>query len=398
MDRQSFGKMYATDRRGTSCLKYDFGMQRKGREDLLPLWVADMDFKLPKEILDDFHKRINHGVFGYTDPDEEYYAALDRWFSLRHGYHIAPEEVTIGCGVVYALATSVKAFTNEGDAVLIQQPVYYPFREVVEDNGRRLVNNQLHYENGKYTIDFKDFEQQIIDNDVKAFILCSPHNPVGRVWTKDELEKIGDICIRHHVIIMADEIHCDFIYPGHKFISFMTLEDKYHENLAVYTAPSKTFNVAGFQPSNIIIKNKMLREKYRKANAAAGYSQGNIMAQVAVKSVYTKGDQWVDALIGYLTDNMEYMREFIKTNLPKAHFVDPEGTYLTWVDFSAYGFTNEELEHIILDEAKLWLDSGRVFGPATAQFERFNIACSRETLEQAMKQLKHAIDHHEKWL
>ena len=180
-----------------------------------------MDFKLPKEILDDFHKRINHGVFGYTDPDEEYYAALDRWFSLRHGYHIAPEEVTIGCGVVYALATSVKAFTNEGDAVLIQQPVYYPFREVVEDNGRRLVNNQLHYENGKYTIDFKDFEQQIIDNDVKAFILCSPHNPVGRVWTKDELEKIGDICIRHHVIIMADEIHCDFIYPGHKFISFM---------------------------------------------------------------------------------------------------------------------------------------------------------------------------------
>ena len=185
MDRQSFGKMYATDRRGTSCLKYDFGMQRKGREDLLPLWVADMDFKLPKEILDDFHKRINHGVFGYTDPDEEYYAALDRWFSLRHGYHIAPEEVTIGCGVVYALATSVKAFTNEGDAVLIQQPVYYPFREVVEDNGRRLVNNQLHYENGKYTIDFKDFEQQIIDNDVKAFILCSPHNPVGRVWTKD---------------------------------------------------------------------------------------------------------------------------------------------------------------------------------------------------------------------
>lgn len=213
-----------------------------------------MDFKLPEEILADFHKRIDHGIFGYTDPDQEYYDALDRWFAVRHGYHVEPETVTVGCGVVYGLATGVKAFTKAGDSILIQQPVYYPFREVIEDNGRIFVNNQLHYEDGKYTIDFDDFEKKIIDNKVNVFILCNPHNPVGRVWTKEELEKMGDICLKHHVVIMDDEIHCDFIYPGFKFTSFMTLDEKYHNNLVLYTSPSKTFNVAGLQPANIIIK------------------------------------------------------------------------------------------------------------------------------------------------
>lgn len=385
------------NRRGTSCLKYDFGMKRKGREDLLPLWVADMDFKLQDEILEDFHKRIDHGIFGYTDPDEEYYAALDRWFSVHHGYHIEPETVTVGCGVVYGLATGVKAFTEVGDSIIIQQPVYYPFREVIEDNGRRFINNQLHYENGRYTIDFEDFEQKIINNNVKVFILCNPHNPVGRVWTKEELERLGDICLKHNVIIMDDEIHCDFSFPGYKVTSFMTLDKKYQENLVLYTSPSKTFNVAGLQPANIIIKNEKLRAKYRKANAAAGYSQGNIMGMLAVKSVYTKGDEWVKELVEYITGNMQYFKEFVKENFPKAHFVEPEGTYLLWVDFSGYGFTDEELDHIMVEEARLWLDSGKIFGPATAQFERFNVACPRATVEQALKQLKAAIDSHQKW-
>lgn len=286
---------------------------------------------------------------------------------------------------------------KEGDALLIQQPVYYPFREVIEDNGRIFVNNQLHYEDGKYTIDFEDFEKKIVDNNVKVFILCNPHNPVGRVWTKEELEKMGDICLKHNVVIMDDEIHCDFTYPGFKFTSFMTLDEKYHNSLVLYTSPSKTFNVAGLQPANIIIKNPELRAAYRKANAAAGYSQGRIMGQVAVKSVYTKGDEWVNELVEYITGNMNYMRDFVKENFPKAHFVDPEGTYLTWVDFSGYGFTDEELEHIMVEEAHLWLDSGKVFGPATAQFERFNLACPRATVVKAMEQLKAALDNHTKW-
>ena len=208
---------------------------------------------------------------------------------------------------------------------------------------------------------------------------------------------MGDICLKHNVVIMDDEIHCDFTYPGFKFTSFMTLDKKYHNSLVLYTSPSKTFNVAGLQPANIIIKNQELRAAYRKANAAAGYSQGSIMGQVAVKSVYTKGDEWVNELVEYITGNMNYMRDFVKENFPKAQFVDPEGTYLTWVDFSGYGFTDEELEHIMVEEAHLWLDSGKVFGPATAQFERFNLACPRATVVKAMEQLKAALDNHTKW-
>ena len=382
------------DRKNTSCLKYDFGMQRKGRTDLLPMWVADMDFALPEEILADFHKRIDHGIFGYTDPDAEYYAALDRWFSVHHGYHIQPEWVTLGCGVVYGLATGVKAFTEPGDAVLIQQPVYYPFREVIEDNGRKFVNSQLHYENGKYTIDFTDFEQKIEDNNVKVFLLCSPHNPAGRVWTKEELTRMGDICLKHDVIIMDDEIHCDFVYAPHHFTSFLALDEKYRNNLVVFNSPSKTFNVAGLQPGNIIIPDENLRKRYRKANAAAGYSQGSIMGQVAVKSCYTKGDEWVKELVEYIAGNIAWVRDFVKENFPKATFVEPEGTYLVWIDFSGYGLSDDELEHLVVDEAKLWLDSGKIFGPATAQFERFNMACPRSTVEKAFQQLKDALEKH----
>lgn len=380
------------DRKGTSCLKYDFGMKRKGRTDLLPMWVADMDFALPEEILADFHKRIGHGIFGYTDPDAEYFAALDRWFSLHHGYHIQPEWVTLGCGVVFGLATGVKAFTEPGDAVLIQQPVYYPFREVIEDNGRKFINSQLHYENGKYTIDFADFEQKILENQVKVFLLCSPHNPAGRVWTKEELTRLGDICLKHRVIILDDEIHCDFVYAPHHFTSFLALDEKYRDNLVVFNSPSKTFNVAGLQPGNIIIPNKELRRRYRKANAAAGYSQGSIMGQVAVKSCYTKGDAWVKELVEYIAGNIAWVREFVKENFPKATFVEPEGTYLVWIDFSGYGLSDEELEHLVVDEAKLWLDSGKIFGPATSQFERFNMACPRATVEKAFHQLKDALE------
>ena len=384
------------NRRGTSCLKYDFGMKRKGRDDLLPLWVADMDFALPKEILDDLHKRIDHGIFGYTDPDGSYFDALNKWFSERHGYQIDPETVTVGCGVVYGLATGVNAFTKEGDAILIQQPVYYPFREVIEDNGRVFINNQLHYENGRYTIDFDDFEKKIVDNNVKVFILCNPHNPVGRVWTKEELEHLGDICMAHGVVIMDDEIHCDFVYGENHFTSFMNLDPKYRKNLVLYTSPSKTFNVAGFQPANVIIPDADLRAKYRHANAAAGYSQGNIMGMEAVKACYTKGAAWVDELVEYISGNIAYVREFVKENFPKATFVEPEGTYLVWIDFSGYGFTDEELEHIMTEEAKLWLDSGKIFGPETAQFERFNLACPRATVEQAFGQLKQAMDAHQR--
>lgn len=382
------------DRHGTSCLKYDFGMKRKARTDLLPLWVADMDFKLPDEILEDFHKRIDHGIFGYTDPLDDYFDAMNHWFSTRHGYTVDPEWVTLGAGIVYGLATGVKAFSEEGDAIMVMQPVYYPFSEVIKNNGRTLINCQLRYENTRYTIDFEKMEKQLVENDVKVLIFCNPHNPVGRVWTKEEINKVAEICLEHHVIIMFDEIHSDFIFAGHQFVSCMNLDKKFLDNTVLYVSPGKTFNVAGFQSANIIIPNKELREKYRWANTQAAYSQGSVMGQVAVKSCYTKGAEWVDELVEYIHGNVQYMQEFVAKNFPLAKFVEPEGTYLVWVDFSGYGFTDDELEHLMLEEAKLWLDCGKTFGPETAQFERFNVACPRAIVEQAMNQLKAAMDQH----
>ena len=382
------------DRHGTSCLKYDFEMKRKGRTDLLPLWVADMDFKLPDEILEDFHKRIDQGIFGYTDPLDDYFDAMNHWFSTRHGYVVDPEWVTLGAGIVYGLATGVKAFSKEGDAIMVMQPVYYPFSEVIKNNGRKLINCQLRYENAKYTIDFEKMERQIVENNVKVLIFCNPHNPVGRVWTKEELDRVANTCLEHNVVMMFDEIHSDFIFTGHHFMSCMNLDEKFRDNTVLYISPGKTFNVAGFQSANIIIPNKELRDKYRWANTQAAYSQGSIMGQVAVKSCYTKGAEWVDELVEYIYGNVKYMQKFVEKNFPRAKFVEPEGTYLVWVDFSGYGFTDEELEHLMLEEAKLWLDSGKTFGPETAQFERFNVACPRAVVEQAMNQLKEAMDKH----
>lgn len=380
------------DRKGTSCLKYDFAMQRKGRDDLLPMWVADMDFKLPKEILDDLHDRIEHGVFGYTDPDKEYFDAMNKWFGERHGYTIEPESVTISPGIVYALAASVRAFTKPGDAIIVQQPVYYPFTEVIVNNDREFINNQLHYEDGKYTIDFDDFEKKIIENDVKMYISCNPHNPVGRVWTKEEITKLADICLKHDVTIVSDEIHCDFMFNGNEFTSYLNLDEKYHNNLAVLHSPGKTFNIAGFQSGNVIIKNEELRDKYKAINAASGYSQGSLMGQVALKSAYNKGGQWVDELLEYLEGNIKFFRNYIDEHFPKAKFIEPEGTYLAWVDFTDYGFTHEELQDIIVNDAKLWLNSGIIFGPETASFERFNLATQRSVIEEALNRLKKSFE------
>ena len=234
----------------------------------------------------------------------------------------------------------------------------------------------------------------IREEGVKALIFCNPHNPVGRVWTREELERVAQVCLKYNVIWMVDEMHCDFIFPGHTFTSCMNLDEKYRQILALYSSPGKTFNVAGFQPANIIIPNEELRKKYQWANTQAAYSQGSLMGQLAVKVCYTKGAEWVDELVQYIYENVKYMSKFVKENFPKAKMVEPEGTYLVWVDFSGYGLSNEELEHLMLEEAKLWLDSGIIFGPETAQFERFNVACPRVTLEQALTQLKDALDKH----
>lgn len=379
------------DRRGTSCIKWDFGMERRGRDDLLPLWVADMDFKLPLEIVSDIEKRASQGIFGYTDPKEDYFEAVKGWFKRRHGFDIESDWITITHGVVYAIVLAIRAFTEPGDAVMVQQPVYYPFSESVRVNKRKLVNNQLVYKDGRYEIDFEDFENKIKENDVKLFLLCSPHNPVGRVWTRDELLKIADICKRHGVYVFADEIHSDFIYSSFAHTPYMSLGKEYQDRLILGTSPSKTFNMAGLQIANIIIPDKETREKFRYENMITGYSQCSAIGLEATKSVYTKGDTWVDELIEYLEENLEYVRAFLKEKLPKIKLIEPEGTYLIWLDFSEVTESHKELENLIVDKAHLWLDPGIIFGKETALFERINIASPRSIIEKAMEQLYEAF-------
>ena len=394
MGKYNFDEIIA--RRGTSSLKFDFGPERKGRDDLLPLWVADMDFKLPEEILSDIQKRVAHGMFGYTDPKDDYKASLRHWFEKRHGFVIEDDWNTIEPGMVHSISLAIRTFTKPGDSVLIQQPVYYPFMESIALNGRKVVNNQLVYKDGHYEIDFDDFEKKIVSEDVKMFILCSPHNPVGRVWTKEELQKMADICLKRNIYVFSDEIHSDFVYSGHKHVSYITLGKEYTKRLILGTAPSKTFNIAGLQLANIIIPDEETRAVFKRENEAAGYSQGNVLAMTATASAYTKGEKWLEELVCYLEGNVNYLRSFLKENLSEVKLIEPEGTYLVWLDFSEITNDPKELERLIVDEAKLWLDPGAIFGKETALFERINIACPRAVLEQALWQLCKAVDKHQK--
>lgn len=380
------------DRKNTSSLKYDFGIERKGRDDLLPLWVADMDFKLPNEVLQDITDRVNHGIFGYTDPKEDYLLAVTNWYERQFGWKAQKDWILVTPGVVFAIALAIRAYTNEGDAVLIQQPVYYPFSECILDNNRRLVNNQLHYEEGRYTIDFEDFEKKIVENNVKLFLLCSPHNPVGRVWTEEELKQMVKICLKHGVLILSDEIHSDFIYKDRKHHVLASLSEEIKENCIICNSPSKTFNMAGLQISNIVIPNEKLRNLFELEIGKAGYSQINTIGLVATKSVYTKGYEWYVELKEYLWNNYLYAKQFIETQLPQIRVIESEGTYLLWLDCSGLNLTHTELEVRIIDKAKLWLDSGIIFGEETALFQRINYACPRSILEEALQRLKNGLE------
>ncbi|MBO6309163.1 MAG: pyridoxal phosphate-dependent aminotransferase [Oribacterium sp.] len=368
-------------------------MQRMGRDDLLPLWVADMDFRLPDNILKNISKRVEHGIFGYTDPGDEYLNTVVNWFERRHGFSVKGKAITVTPGVVYAIGLAIRAFTNPGDAVIIQQPVYYPFKDIIELNNRKLVNNQLVYKNGHYEIDFDDFEKKIVENDVKLFILCSPHNPVGRVWTRAELTKLGKICASHDIYVFSDEIHSDFVYPGHKHTPFITLDEKLTKKLIVGTSASKTFNLAGLQTANIFIPDDSMHRAFNLENTRNGYSQPNVLGMTATLSAYQNGEEWLDELLSYLEGNLQFVRDFLKEKLPNVRLIEPEGTYLIWLDFSEVTENHTQLEDIIVNKAKLWLDQGVIFGRETALFERINIACPRTTLKEALERLYEGLQY-----
>lgn len=381
------------DRRGTKCLKYDFAVQRGRPAGVLPLWVADMDFKVSSYIEDSLVRQTRHAIYGYTESDTAYFEAVQQWLAAHHGWQVQPDWLQKTPGVVFAIAVAVKACTQPGDAVLIQQPVYYPFSEVIVDNGRRLVSSDLVLDEaaGHYGIDFADFERKIVENHVKLFLLCSPHNPVGRVWSREELLQVGRICQRHGVTVFSDEIHADFVWQG-KHQVFAEVDPAFAAFTITATAPSKTFNIAGLQVSNIFIADEALRAKFRHAYNASGYSQLNVAGLVAAEAAYRDGETWYNAVKLYIVDNIAYMREFIAARLPQLRMIEPEGTYLVWVDFRRLGLSNKELEDLILHKANLWLDSGAIFGPVGEGFQRFNVACPRTTLSQALEQLEQAVN------
>ena len=385
MDAYNFDEVI--DRKGTNCLKYDFAVERGYPEGVLPFWVADMDFRTAPPVIEELERRVQHGIFGYTDPGADSRAAVWNWMKTQHDWTPAVGSLTITPGVVFALGMAVQSFTAPGDAVLIQQPVYYPFSSIILGNDRQLVNSPLVLKDGHYEIDFVDFEQKITSKNVKLFLLCNPHNPAGRVYTRDELQKMATICLQHGVTIVADEIHNDFIRKGYEHTVLASLGNDIAQHVVTCTAPSKTFNLAGLQISNIFIENESMRQKFRATIDHAGYSQPNALGMFAAQAAYEKGLPWLEALRDYLEQNYQKTKAFLAQHLPKVTLIEPEGTYLLWLDFRAYGLSAKELDHLIVHEANLWLDSGHIFGKDGEGFERLNIACPWATLEQGLKQL-----------
>ena len=380
------------DRKNTRCLKYDFAVKRGMPEDVLPLWVADMDFETSSYIEDALTERVKEGIFGYSDVQTPYFEIIRDWMIRHHDWEPQEKWLIKTPGVVFALAMAVKAYTDPGDKVLLQQPVYYPFSEVITDNGREVVSNDLVLtEDGTYKIDFADFEQKIIANGIKLFLLCSPHNPVGRVWTKEELEKIGDICVKHGVTVASDEIHNDFIWEGTHTV-FAGIKKEFADISVTCTSPSKTFNLASMLISNIFIPNQILRRKFRKEMDRAGISQLSVLGLVATEAAYAHGDEWYAAMKNYVRDNIAFARAYVEENLPGVRMIDTQGTYLIWLDFRQTGLTVEELDHKIIYEAGLWLDSGKIFGKTGEGFERINVACPRAVLQEALDRIRGILE------
>ncbi len=391
------------DRRGTHSVKWEFTFggdriaytdhadPKYGANRVLPMWVADMDFRVPPAVIEALADRVAHGIFGYTVPTDSYYEAVIGWMARRYGRSIEREWITLAPGIVPAVNMMVQAFIEPGDKVLIQPPVYYPFFAAVQNNGGEIVSNSLVVEDDYYRMDFDDLAQKAADPAVKMAILCSPHNPVSRVWTREELTRFGKICLENDVLVISDEIHCDLIYDGVEFTSFASINDDFAQKSIVCTAPSKTFNLAGLKTSNVIIQDQALREKFAQALERNGLHGGSAFGIVATEAAYNHGEAWLEAVMAYIQDNYRFMAAYIAEHLPQLKVIPPEGTYLVWVDCRALGLDAAARKKLMMQDAKLFLDNGEMFGPEGEGFERFNIACPRSILAEALARLKTAV-------
>ena len=393
------------DREGTGSVKWE--MYRGGSnagpitpvdtslasDDPIPMWVADMDFACPKPVLDALSERVRHGIFGYTSASDGYYDAVTGWFKKRHGWDVSKKWITSTPGVVPALHFAVKTWCQPGDKVLIQRPVYYPFFRAITNGGCEIVSSNLTEEDGYYQMDFEDLEKRASDPKVKISLLCSPHNPVGRVWTVDELRQYGEICNRHGVIVIADEIHADLMMPGFTFQPYAMLGREFANNGIVCTAPSKTFNLAGMHLSNLVIPNPDLKQAYDAYMFETGVAGGlNPLALVATEAAYLHGEEWLTQVLKYIHDNYLIMREYLAENLPQLCASELQGTYLAWIDFRELGLNQAAMEKMTQLDAKVLFDEGHIFGKEGFGFERINLACPRSVLSLALNRLKIQIE------
>lgn len=376
-----------TDRKNTNAIKYDLAKKRGKPEDAVSLWVADMDFPTAPCIQKAVAEKAAHGIWGYSRPDNRYYDALKKWYKERHNFEVQNEWVVNTPGVCFALATAVKAFTKEGESVLIQKPVYYPFFNIINSLQRKVVNSSLILKNNHYEIDFDDFERKIVQENVKMFILCSPHNPGGRVWTKQELQKISEICLAHNVLVVSDEIHSDITFGSNVHTVYGSLSEQALKNSIICTAPSKSFNLAGLQFSNIFIADEKLRKAFSKELDKTGYDEPSVFGIVAATAAYSEGADWFDSVKSYIWENILFAKNYIEENASKIKVLVPEGTYLLWLDFSKTGLSDSEINDRVLNKAKVWLDSGSMFGKEGEKFQRINCATPRIILEDALKRI-----------
>jgi len=376
-------------RDGTNCIKYDFRKDVFENEGVLPLWVADMDFKTPDFIINALRKRLDHEILGYTYRPESYHGAIVNWMERRHGWIIQKDWISFSPGVVAGLTLAIESFSEAGDEVVLQPPVYSPFFDSIRLTKRKLVENPLKLENGRYTFDLDDLRQKVSDK-TKLLLLCNPQNPGGMVWTRDELMALADFCMERNILVISDEIHADLIFPGHKHIPFASLSDEIAKNCIVCMAPSKTFNIAGLSTSFVVIPAKRLYAAYERTLRIPHLHMGNIFGTVALEAAYRYGDEWLAALMSYLWDNYLFLETYLNVNLPEVTVMKPEATYLIWLDFSAFGLSDDQLNKKII-EAGVGLNRGIQFGTQGSGYMRINIGCPRVMLKEALEKISEAF-------
>lgn len=377
------------ERRGTGSYKWDSAAGR----DVLPLWVADMDFRTAPPIVDALRRRVDQGIFGYTLVGDGYYSAVTDWFAQRHGWSIDRDWIIYTSGVVPAISAVIKALTRPGDAVLILTPVYNCFFSSIRNNGCATVESELLYDGRTYKIDFDDLERKTADPRVKLLLFCNPHNPAGRVWTREELTRVGEICLRNGVMVVSDEIHCELVFPGHRYTPFASISEEFLANSVTCISPSKAFNIAGLQIANIVCADAGRRRRINRAINDNEVCDVNPFGVVATEAAYREGAGWLEALLEYLYGNYNYMKDYCREHLSEFPLAELEGTYLVWMDCRSLGVDSEALEERLVGEADLWLNAGTMYGRAGQGFMRWNIACPRSVLAEALRRFENFVRH-----